>query len=306
MPPAGQRGGALPPNLVGAFWILVSAVTFTAMMTLVKFLGTNYPAAVQSTYRQMAILVVMLPYIVREGRRGLSTPRPCLLIATMAMSTAGLVLSLYSYQALPFAEANALSFSRTLWLVPLAAVILREQITKVRAGAALAGFAGVVVMLNPMEGGLHPGWGQIAAIGAALMAALVIVCMKTLMRDHKLGTVMAWGATVGFGFSLVPALFVWTWPTPVDLGLLAAMGLLGVATQASYVKGVSIGEAAAIVPVDYTRLLMAAGLGWVLFGERPAVATLAGGAIVIAATVILSWHELRAYRAAGAVMVSAD
>ena len=72
---------------MGASWILLAALTFTLMMTMVKFLGAAYPAAVQSTYRQMASLIVMLPAIVRGRGRILATPRPFLMIATMAMST---------------------------------------------------------------------------------------------------------------------------------------------------------------------------------------------------------------------------
>lgn len=300
-----SRARGLPPNLIGGAWLLVSAVAFTAMMTLVKFLGSDYPAAVQSVYRQLASLVMVAPLVARSGVATLKTSRPLLLTITMIFSTAGLVLSLYSYQVLRFADANALSFSRTLWLVPLAALVLRERIGWMRATAAIAGFVGIVVMLQPGTG-MRLGLGELAALAAAMLAAVVIILMKTLMRDHKLTTIVAWGATVGFAISLVPAAFVWRWPTPVDLGLLAAMGALGVATQVSYVKGVSIGEAAAIVSVDYSRLIMAAALGWLLFGETLSLSTLTGAAIIILSTLVLSWHEVRTYRAAGAFVAPAD
>ena len=47
--------------------MLASAVTFTVMTMLIKFLGEDYPAALQTFYRQLAGLLVMLPMILRES-----------------------------------------------------------------------------------------------------------------------------------------------------------------------------------------------------------------------------------------------
>jgi drug/metabolite transporter (DMT)-like permease len=302
---ASQGKRRVSPNLIGGAWILVSAVAFTTMITLVKYLGDGYPAAVESTYRQIASVALLTPVIARGGRSSLKTTRPWLMIAMVAMSTASLVLSLRSYQMLPFAKANALSFTKTLWLVPLAHLFLRERLDWVRSGVALVGFVGVLVMLGPGRDFAF-GLGEGVALAAALSAAAVIICMKFLSRDHRLSTVMAWSAGVGLIFSLIPAIPVWSWPTQIDLCLLLAMGVLGVAVQATYLKGLSIGEAAAITPVDYSRLLMVVVIGWALFDEVPAVATLIGAAVVICATLVLSWHEMHRYRAAGAVLTSLE
>ncbi len=73
-----------------------------------------------------------------------------------------------------------------------------------------------------------------------------------------------------------------------------------------HAKGVSVGEAGAIVPVDYSRLLFAALFGWFLFSEIPTASTLAGAAVIIVATLVLSWHEVRAYRLAGSALTAVD
>jgi drug/metabolite transporter (DMT)-like permease len=293
------------PNLIGAGWIFLSAIAFTAMMTLVKFLGQHYPAAVQSTYRQAAGFLMISPFLIRDGKRIFVTSRPWLMIGAMAMSAYALVLSLSSYQLLQFAEANALSFTRMLWLVPLATLFLREPIDRARGAGTIVGFLGVLVMLHPDQG-FHLGTGQIVALAAALLTTMVIVAMKVLASGHNTTIILAYGATVGFAFSLVPALFVWTWPGWHDLLILIVMGALGVVTQATYYRGLAIGEAAAIVPVDYTRLPLTALVGWLLFHEVPSLATLAGGGNVIAATLFISWHELRVYRAAARVVTSVE
>ena len=63
-------------NLRGALWMLASAVTFSAMTTLIKFLGDDYPAALQTFYRQAAGLMILLPVIIRHRGAAFATSRP--------------------------------------------------------------------------------------------------------------------------------------------------------------------------------------------------------------------------------------
>ncbi len=96
---------------------------------------------------------------------------------------------------------------------------------------------------------------------------------------------------LGLVFSIPPALFVWRWPSLPDLGLLAAMGVIGTLTQGAYIKGMQSGEAAVMAPIDYTRLVFAVLVGLLLFHEKPKAATLLGAAIVVASTLFISLRE---------------
>ena len=116
----------LAPNVRGALWMLVSALTYTAMTTLIKFLGDDYPASLQTFYRQAASMVVLAPMMIKDWRGTFTTSRPGIMLFRSAAGVVAMILGFYSVQKLPLAEANALSFTRTLWLVPLAAFVLRE------------------------------------------------------------------------------------------------------------------------------------------------------------------------------------
>lgn len=283
----------LTSNLRGALWMLASAVGFTVMTTLIKFLGDDYPAALQTFYRQLAGVIVLLPLIARDWRGAFRTTRPGILIFRSSAGVIALIMGFYAYQKLPLADANALSFTRTLWLVPLAAFVLREPIGPLRIGAALAGFVGVLIMLQPGAGGMGAwiGWPQLCALISALLFALTITGMKVMTRDHSPFVLLVYAAVLGLVFALPPALFVWKWPTWPDLGLLAAMGVIGTFTQGAYIKGMEAGEAAVMAPIDYTRLVFAVGAGFLLFHEIPKAATLAGAGIVVASTLLISWRE---------------
>jgi len=283
----------LSPNLRGALWMLASAVGFTVMTTLIKFLGSDYPAALQTFYRQLAGVLVLLPLIARDWRGAFRTTRPGIVIFRSSAGVVALIMSFYAYQKLPLADANALSFTRTLWLVPLAGLVLREPIGPRRIGAALVGFVGVIIMLRPGAGGLEAwlGWPQLCALGAAFLFALTITGMKVMTRDHSPFVLLVYAAVLGLVFSIPPALFVWRWPTWPDLGLLAAMGVIGTFTQGAYIKGMEAGEAAVMAPIDYTRLVFAVIVGLLLFQEVPHAATIFGAVIVVGSTLFISWRE---------------
>jgi len=272
--------------------MLASAVTFTAMTTLIKYLGADYSAALQTFYRQAAGLLVLAPVIVRHRSAAFATTRPGILIFRASAGTIGMILSFYAYQKMPLADANALSFTRTLWMVPLAALILRERIGPLRIAAAAVGFAGVLLMVRPGAGGQFAmGIPALAMLAASFLFTFTVIGMKVMTRDHAPMVLLVWSAVLGAIFAIPGAVIDWRWPSPRDLGLLAAMGAIATLNQWCYIKGMQEGDAAAMAPLDYTRLVFAAAAGFLLFHELPGVWTMAGAAVVVGATAFITWRE---------------
>lgn len=297
----------LDRNLHGALWMVASAVGFTAMTTLIKYLGDDYPASLQTFYRQLAGFVILLPFIIKRRGAAFATTRPGILIFRSAAGTLGMILSFYAFQKMPLADANALSFTRTLWLVPLAAVVLHETVGPLRIGAAIVGFIGVLIMLLPgMNGQFAIGWPALAMLASSFLFALTITGMKVMTRDHSPMVLLVWSAALGLVMGIPGAFFTWRWPEPFDLLLLILMGVLGTVTQGCYIKGMSIGDAAAMAPIDYIRLVFTVIVGLTLFGEVPGVWTVAGAAIVVVSTLFITWREMQASKAAAAAATSAE
>jgi drug/metabolite transporter (DMT)-like permease len=281
-----------PRNVRGALWMLASAITFTLMTTLIKYLGDDYPAALQNFYRSAATFLVMVPVIVRDPAGAFRTTRPGILIFRSAAGVLATILAFYAYQKMPLAEANALSFTRALWLVPLAIFVLHESVGPRRIAATVVGFLGVLLMLQPAVAG-SLSWAAMAALASSFLFAMTVTGMKVMTRDHSTTTLMVWAGSLGVVLSIPPALFVWAWPTPIDLLLLSIMGVLGMVTQVFYIKGMSEGDAAAMAPIDYTRLIFAIALGYALFGDVPNAVTMAGAAVVIASTLYITLREMK-------------
>ena len=288
-PPAWAR---LTPNVRGALWMVASALAYTVMTTLIKFLGADYPAGLQTFYRQLAGFLILLPVILQRGKAVFATSRPGILIFRSAAGTIGMVLSFYAFQKMPLADANALSFTRTLWLVPLAAFVVREKIGPLRIAAALVGFLGVLIMVRQGAGGHFAiGVPALAMLGSSFLFALTITGMKVMTKDHAPIVLLVWSAALGLVLAIPGAFLSWRWPALPDLALLGSMGVMGTVTQACYIRGMAVGDAAAMAPVDYIRLVFSVMAGFVLFHELPGVWTLVGAGIVVVSTLFITWRE---------------
>lgn len=289
----------LPPNAQGAIWVLLSGVTFVTMTTLVKHLSGDYPSHVQNFYRQTGSLIVAIPFMLRSPGQVLFVPRstmPALFLRSL-LATVGMILLLYTYEAMPMAEANALSFTRPLWVVLLAAIFLREVIGPSRIAAVLMGFVGVVIIMRPWGTGVEIGWPHLAALISALCLAGTITGVKSLTRNLSASSILVWSSIIGELLSLPFALADWRWPSPGDLIPLFLIGLLSAANQVLFIKGMAVGEAAVLAPIDYARLVLSVIAGLLVFGEWPDAFTWVGAGVIVVSTLYITILEIRSKRA---------
>ena len=289
----------LSPNTQGAIWVLMSGVTFVAMTTLVKHLSGDYPSHVQNFYRQTGSLIVAIPFLLRSPGQVLFVPRstmPALFMRSL-LATIGMILLLYSYEAMPMAEANALSFTRPLWVVLLAVLFLRETIGPSRIAAVLMGFVGVVVIMRPGGTDVAIGWPHVAALFSALCLAGTITGVKSLTKNLSASSILVWSSIMGELLSLPFALADWRWPSPGDLIPLFLIGLLSAANQLLFIKGMAVGEAAVLAPVDYARLVLSVVAGLLVFGEWPDAFTWIGAGVIVVSTLYITIREIQSKRA---------
>lgn len=280
-------------TLRGALWMTASAVCYTAMVVLIKLLD-GYSPALLLFYGQLAIFIGLAPAVLRVPR-AVSFAKLPLLLGRSLSTIGGVLLAYYSFQTMPMADANALSFTRALWIAPLAAVFLGERVGLRRAAALAVGFAGVLIVLNPAHA-VAIGWPHAAAVGSAMLFAFTALFIKLLAREHGTFSLLVWSAAIGLLLSLPVAAFAWKWPSPGEAVLLVVMGVVSIGAQICYIKGLSSGDAAALAPIDYLRLVFAVLVGVLFFREYPTSWVLAGSALIIGSTFWFTYQEARAGR----------
>lgn len=284
-------------NRRAALWLLASAGLFTFTGVLVKWLGQTLHPFEISFFRALVALLVIMPIFTRTGglKAGIKTTIPLLQLTRGVVGSVAMFLGFYAIVALPLAEAQAISFSRNLFLVPLAAFILSEVIGLRRALAAAIGFVGVIIMLRPGLGesgfGLVLSIGAMAALGHAFLVALATVLVNIASRYDGPLTLMFYTNTVSLALIAIPTFFVWQKPSATELLMLVAMGLLATLSHNCFIRAFALGEASAIAPVDYSRLVFAAMAGWLVFGSIPDMYTIIGAAIIVGSSFYIVRRE---------------
>ena len=277
----------------GALWMVASGAVFTAFLTLSKVQSAHFDPGFLAFFRSFIALLLTFPVILRNGWSILKIHQPGLVLLRSLFGTMGFIFSFYAVSAqfgLPLSQFNSISFSRALFITVLAALILREQVGWHRWGATLAGFVGVLIMTQPQAG---ISTGTLLALAAAFCMAGAITLVKVLSRRHKPVTLLIW-ANLLSSCLLLP-LALWKLPEAMpslqDWAMISLMAMCGVAGQYCYIRGMAIGDASFLSPIDYLRLPMAATVDWLLFHALPGMWTWVGTAIIISATAYITLRE---------------
>jgi drug/metabolite transporter (DMT)-like permease len=199
---------------------------------------------------------------------------------------------------IPLAKFAALVFSAPLFVTVMALVFLGERIRGRRVGALVFGYAGTLLILRPGAGALD--LGSLIVLGGAVSWALAMIVMKVLARTESSLT-----ATLYYGVFVTPVAFlaalpVWQTPTGWQWLWLVAIGALGSLFQLCLAQALKEADATAVMPLDFTKLIWAAVLGYLFFAEVPTAWTWVGGVMIFAAATYISYRERRVGAGRGA------
>lgn len=280
------------PTIIGGFWVLVSCACFSVMGSLVKLLSDDLNSFQVVFFRCAAGFLIMVPLALYTGGfRALRTEAMPMHVARALAGFAAMSCGFYALSHLPLATVTAITFTKPLFLVLIAALFLGETVRWRRWSATLVGFIGVLIILRPGTAELDPA--MVVALGQALFIATALALIRGMPKSETNLTVLLYFAVLSTALSVGPAIMVWQTPSLQELGIAVAMGVIGVGAQAALVQGYRIGEASALAPLDYSRLLFATLLGLVIFAEIPDLWTFVGAGVVVASTVYITHREAK-------------
>ena len=276
----------------GAAFVSVGSLTLVVMGMAVKVLGTRIPTVEILFFRSAIGFLVVLPMFWRNPLAPLRTGRPVLHFVRGSIGTLGNLLFFWTLTHMLLADAMALQFSRPLFMIPLAVAMLGETVGWHRALVTVVGFIGILVYSRPFTAGFDPG--VFVGAAGALTGSLVIITIKRLAKTEPIPVIMFyyafWAAVLTF------PLAVWDWVTPTwwfELPLLVMVGILGMSGQWMITQGFTMGDASALAPLDYLRIVYAAILGYIVLGELPGVWSYAGMALIVGSSLVLMRSEAK-------------
>jgi drug/metabolite transporter (DMT)-like permease len=178
-----------------------------------------------------------------------------------------------------------------------AALFLGEDVGWRRWSAIAIGFIGVLIIIRPGVAGFEPA-ALIVLISVCAIAARDLITRR--MDTNVSSFVIAFqgsGAVIPAGFLLLALAGEGpqTMTAPHGTMMLVAIAV-GALSYYGIVQAMRLGEAAAVTPFRYTRLLFSLIVGVTIFGEHPDTLTLAGATLIIATGLYTFIREQRLAR----------
>jgi drug/metabolite transporter (DMT)-like permease len=278
---------------LGILFMTASMLLFTASDALGKWIVTVYPVAQFLALRSAVALIALFAFThVRWG--GLAEMfrrQPRLHLLRIGFVISEVACFFLSVKFLPLADVFAFYLASPLFLTVFSALILRERVGPRRWVAIALGLCGVFVIFPPS--GAAVSLPAIFALGGSVSLAMMLILTRKLRGSDDIGllTIQTLGVGIACG---VLAPFDWVTPRPLDFGLIALLGIVATSGHFLMNRAVSLAPAAIVAPFQFTSIVWASLLGYLIWNDVPTTRTILGSALIIAAGLSVIWFERRA------------
>ena len=275
--------------LTAILWMLGSGLCFVGVTGVVRYLGTDLPAAQSAFLRFAWGAVFLLPTLVPLLRAGVSRPLMRLYLGRGAVHVAAVVFWFYAMARIPVAEVTAIGYLNPVLLTLGTAVFLGEKLAARRLAAIGVALVGALIVLRPGLREITDGhWSQVAAACFFAGSYLFAKKLSGLVSAGQAVAMLSLVVTL-----LLAPLALWVW-VPVSLTQVAWLAVVAAcATGGHYCMSRAFAAAPVAVsqPVVFLQLVWATMLGAIVFGEAVDPFVLLGGAVIVGAVSYITWRE---------------
>ncbi len=292
--PLASRHRHAPVTAIG-LW-LIAALLFVSQSAILKWLADDYHFS-EILFARSAVVVVGTMILLKRGD-GLAAPfrtaKFRLHLIRFACFTVALASFIQAVRAIPLADATAVSFAAPLFMTALSVPLLGEKVGVRRWSAILIGFVGVLVIANPSTGIFEMAalWALLSALGYAL--AIIVTRMVT--KTDNTVVIVFWLNALYVITMPAFAPFYWVMPTWTDIGLMFGCGLIVLVAQLIAVTACTLAPPQVLAPFDYTAMIWATLLGFIVWGDLPSWTVVGGAAILIASGIYILLREAKLQR----------
>ena len=264
---------------VGIICIVISAFFFSLMNVFVRLSG-DLPVFQKSVFRNLVAVVVALVILLKEKPEvNLDRGDKTTLFFRSLFGTAGILCNYYAVDHLLLADASILGKLSPFFALLMGVLLLKEKISGFQIGAVVVAFAGAVLVIKPGAGVVsYPA--VIGAIGGLVAGTAYTLVRKAGMRGIP-------GPFIVFFFSafsciaILPFMIATYKPmTLSQLVFLLLAGLSAAIAQFAVTTAYCNAPAREISIFDYSQIIFAAIMGFIIFGQVPDIWSWAGYMVI--------------------------
>lgn len=264
---------------------------FAGLDACAKWLSPRI-GVIETTFVRYTVSFILVTAILNPVTRPgiLKTHRPWWQAARSLLLLLSTVLNFLALEHLQLAQTMTILFLQPLLVALLAGPLLGEWVGWRRFLAIFVGFLGVMVMIRPGFGGIHPA--ALYSFAGVFCYAGYSLITRSLAGHDRPATTMLYSAVAGV-IILAPIMpFTW-WARPEGLTIviMVLIGLCGALGHWLLILAHDRAPASALAPFLYVQILWMTALGYFVFGDLPDRATALGGAIVIGSGLYLLHRE---------------
>ncbi len=294
----GGAGRAAPRPALGILLIVVAASCFATMDTTLRYMGAFMGVVVLLFARYAVHTAVMTVWLLVQGDKTFRTANPRFQVLRGLLLLTSSALAFTALKHMPVAEFTAIVMLTPLLVTLVSAWLLHERVNALRWALVFGGFAGALIVIRPGSGLF--GWAVLLPLIAAVCnAAFQVLTGKLGPHESPHTTNFYTGLT---GVTVMAPILWWSAddivPTlaaapPLQLALIAAIGVLGTAGHLLLIMALGVARTATLMPFLYTQIAVAALMGWIVFQAAPDFWGWVGMAVIAVCGAASAWLNVR-------------
>lgn len=284
------------PVLIGAAFAAAQSILFCVMAVFLKFANENHHPVEAMFFRSFIALVLIFVTLAMMGKiRCIAKANIRNQVTRSIIGTVGMVFTFLALAMLPLSEAQSLLFAAPLFVVALSYPVLREKVEIYRSSAAIIGFLGILLILQP--GVISNVAGGLIGLTAAFFHAAVMIILRWLGKSEDPYVTVFYFCLVSSIATAIALPFFFTMPSLTSLFFLVMIGVCAFLLQICLTKSYIYADAAVIAPITYLNMLWALLFDFFIWGYVPANSVFIGAGIVILSNFVIIYREAKLKKA---------
>jgi len=208
------------------------------------------------------------------------------------MFTVMTAINFWALQYLQLTVTTSIQFTVPILIALISAMLLGQKLDAGRWIAIVAGFAGVLVIVQPGSAEFHPA--MLASMANAILYSIFMLMTRRLAAYDSPETIQYLPA-VGAALALTPfAIASWEWPdTWLEWTVACLLGVFGATGHYLLALAHRYAPSAVLAPFAYQQVLYMTVFGFIVFGDVPGAPVWIGATIVVASGLYLFHRERR-------------